>query len=232
VGGSVSLKREFGTTKNKSLAVPRAVLRAHLRAGGKGRVVGSSPTLVTMPQSFELVIARSLYNDSGAEQRVARERDKSAVYQDGATAPFMRAPSNVDALNAEDAGEFPTTLPYAAGSAEGCAPRVRANGVSPNAKRKNSSPPEMRNPARGGVSSVRIRLPATGADLLRGGACTEPALVHGMNTKGSHPAKQVPKSLPTRQALGKQRAVCEARRWSSQNHPAVDTRRRRQRRYQ
>jgi len=31
------------------------------------------------------------------------------------------------------------------------------------------STPEMRNPARSGVSSVRIHLPATGADLLRGG---------------------------------------------------------------
>lgn len=38
--------------------------------------------------------------------------------------------------------------------------------------------PEMRNPACGGVSSVRVRLPATGADLLGGGACTGPAFVH------------------------------------------------------
>src|SRR6185437_7526538 len=37
---------------------------------------------------------------------------------------------------------------------------------------------ETRNPARSGVSSVRIHLPATGADLLRGGCAPEPAFVH------------------------------------------------------
>jgi hypothetical protein len=53
------------------------------------------------------------------------------VKRDDAALPFMRRPSKVDAADLKDAGEFPTTLTYAAGSAEGCAqreaPRVSAN---------------------------------------------------------------------------------------------------------
>jgi hypothetical protein len=43
----------------------------------------------------------------------------------------MRAPSKEGAADTEDAGEFPTTRPYAAGSAD----RLRAPRLSANAKR-------------------------------------------------------------------------------------------------
>jgi hypothetical protein len=54
----------------------------------------------------------------------------------------MRAPSSADAADAKDAGEFPETPVYAAGSAEGCArSRVRANGVSQKRRDVDSTPP-------------------------------------------------------------------------------------------
>src|SRR5688572_27890150 len=61
----------------------------------------------------------------------ARVSAPSNAQRNDAAEPIMRAPSNADADDGKDAGEFPGTPVYAPSSAEGCAPRVRANGVSP-----------------------------------------------------------------------------------------------------
>jgi hypothetical protein len=49
------------------------------------------------------------YIDGGAVCVGARLRDESVANRHGATEQIVRAPSNADAKNAEDAGEFPGT---------------------------------------------------------------------------------------------------------------------------
>jgi len=69
--------------------------------------------------------------DRGAVGAARVSRDGSEARREKAAEPFMRAPSKQGAAGTEDAGEFPTTRPYAAGSAD----RLRATRVSANAKR-------------------------------------------------------------------------------------------------
>jgi hypothetical protein len=104
-------------------ALPRASLSAHLRAGGKGRVVGSSPTLVTMPPS-DIRASRCSLGVHGGRRggRGARERDGSEASEKTPRNHSCGHHRQTMQRSPKTLASFPQPAPTPPAQPTGCAP--------------------------------------------------------------------------------------------------------------